>query len=73
MFAQVKATALSNDFSWEDYQAQHPDSVVLFLIRPSGLTIVEANQPISPEPGETIVALTGTEPTSDPEPSDRTT
>lgn len=58
--AQLKATRLTDEFKWADFQATYGDNaLVLFLINGKNLEIVDAKKTIDPATGQTIVALVG--------------
>ncbi len=57
--AQVKATTLSEEFNYEQFQDQYGRSAIpLFLITEDGsLHIITHSQEMTPKPGQTIIAL----------------
>ncbi len=57
--AVIKKTRLSEDFSYDDFLKRYgPTATVLFLIEESGnLTVVTAEKPPAPKPGQTLVCL----------------
>lgn len=57
--AIVKATKLSEEFEFTDFQEMYGDNaLVLFVISESGSLHVEAaDEPSSPKPGQTVIAL----------------
>lgn len=69
--AVLKKTALSDDFSYEDFVAQYGDSALLLcLIESSGrLLICTADRPPAPRAGQKIVALV--DPVEQPPEADR--
>ncbi len=57
--ATVKCTPLTDEFTWDDFVAEHGDSAIpLFTCSPSNkLTIVTTEIPASPKSGDRIIAL----------------
>ena len=57
--AVIKKTRLSENFSYDDFLKRYgPMATVLFLIEESGnLTVVTAEKPPAPKPGQTLVCL----------------
>lgn len=54
----IKATSLSEEFTWDDYLTLYGDSVQpMFVIAGSKVTVVTPDKPIAPEPGQTVVSL----------------
>lgn len=55
----IKATRLSDSFTWESYRLLYGrGATVLFIIGESGdIRIAEAGQTLDPKPGETVVGL----------------
>lgn len=55
---QFKTTAISDAFSYQDFQNRYSEEYVLATIDDqSTLNIVTVDEPVSPTPGETILAL----------------
>lgn len=58
--AKVTATKLTSQFGPDDHARTHPDALVLFTVTPkNGIEIASGDNPRTPRPGDTIVALTG--------------
>lgn len=57
--AVVKATKLSNEFTFADFRKMYgEDALVLFVVSESGRLHVEvAGEPLSPKQGQTVIAL----------------
>ncbi len=57
--AQLKSTPLTQEFSYKDFQAQHPGTTVsLFLITKNGrLQIFAADVEVVPKSGDTLISL----------------
>jgi CPA1 family monovalent cation:H+ antiporter len=57
--AALKATRLTESFTYQDYQAhQDGNAVPFFLLLPDGqLRVVVAGQAIAPQPGQTVISL----------------
>ncbi|HQZ65095.1 MAG TPA: hypothetical protein PLY87_08475, partial [Planctomycetaceae bacterium] len=54
----IKATKLTPEFDWEDFNSLHPDSLPLFTINGQGvLTVCTADDSEPPQAGQTVVAL----------------
>ena len=55
----MKKTRITEEFTFEDFRARYGDScLVLFLIEESGnLTVVTADNPPAPQPGQTVITL----------------
>ncbi|MEZ6318401.1 MAG: hypothetical protein R3B49_06560 [Phycisphaerales bacterium] len=55
----IKATNLSEEFTFKNFKTLYgPAAIPLFALSPSGqLTIGTAERPVSPGPGETIIAI----------------
>ncbi len=59
----VKATTISEEFTYHDYHTLYGSTAIpLFTISPSGiLTVSTIDKPVEPEPGDTIIALVNPE------------
>ena len=57
--ALIKKTGLSEDFTYDDFLNRYgTTATVLFVIKASGdLTVMAADTPAAPEPGQTLVSL----------------
>lgn len=57
--AEVKATKLTEEFEYDDYQALHGERAVpLFLVTNAGkLRVFTANDPPKPTPGNTVIGI----------------
>lgn len=56
---QLKATGLSETFTWEDYQQRHPKALPLFAMTDKHkLRVFTADAPFEPKPGWEVIALT---------------
>jgi NhaP-type Na+/H+ or K+/H+ antiporter len=57
--ATVKCTSLTDEFTWDDFRAQHGDAAVpLFLCSPAHrLSIVTTEKAANPRPGDRVIAL----------------
>ena len=66
--ATVKGTPLTDEFTWDDFLAQHGDSAVpLFVCSSSNkLTIVTTDKPASPKSGDRVIALVESQPEAAP-------
>lgn len=54
----IKATKLTPEFDWEDFNVHHPDSFPLFTVDGQGvLTVCTSDQDELPHAGQTMVAL----------------
>lgn len=57
--ADVKTTDLSDSFDYEDFRAEHPDSIPLFVVANGTLSVVTVEGGPTPRAGQTVVALVG--------------
>lgn len=59
----VKATTISDEFTYHDYHTLYGSTAMpLFTISPSGsMTVSTIDKPVEPEPGDTIIALVNPE------------
>lgn len=58
--SQFKVTSFSNDFTWNDFlNLRDGDAMVLFVIEETSLKIADANTPLEPSAGQTVIALAG--------------
>lgn len=59
----VKATTISDEFTYEDYHTLYGSTAIpLFTIAPSGtMSVSTIDKPVEPEPGDTIIALVNPE------------
>ena len=57
--AQLKSTSITQEFTYEDFQKQHPGTAVsLCLLQKTGkLTIFSADTDLVPKPGDTLISL----------------
>ncbi|MFV3367396.1 cation:proton antiporter [Pseudomonas sp. NY15435] len=57
--AEIRSTLLSENFGWEDYQAQHDKrALLLFAKDPNGrLHIASPERPLAPDTGWTVISL----------------
>ena len=57
--ASIKTGKLTEDFTFEDFRLRYgTNAIPLFLIRNNGdLHVFTAEDPVEPEPGETLIAL----------------
>lgn len=54
----IKATKLTPEFEWEDFNSHHPDSLPLFTVDEQGvLTVCTPDQAELPHAGQTVIAL----------------
>ena len=62
--ATIKCTSLTDEFTWDDFRAQHGDPAVpLFVCSSSNkLTIVTTEKPASPKSGDRVIALVENQP-----------
>lgn len=59
---EFKTTALSDEFTYQNFRERYPQEYVLAVIdEKSLLNIITVDDPVSPSPGETVVALVGPE------------
>ncbi|MCB8927125.1 MAG: sodium:proton antiporter [Ardenticatenaceae bacterium] len=57
--AQLKSTSITQEFTYEDFQKQHPGTAVsLCLLQKTGkLTVFSADTDLVPKPGDTLISL----------------
>ena len=55
--ADVKTTQLTDSFGYDDFLAQHPDAIPLFVVDNGKLAVVTVRGAMAPQPGQTIVAI----------------
>lgn len=57
--AQLKSTSITKEFTYEDFQKQHPGTAVsLCLLQKTGkLLIFSADSELAPRPGDTLISL----------------
>lgn len=58
--ASIKKTVLSEEYGIEEYKAENPDSLIMFAVdKDKGLRLPVNDEEFEPQPGWTIMALTG--------------
>jgi NhaP-type Na+/H+ or K+/H+ antiporter len=55
--ADVETTRLGESFSYADFLENSPDAIPLFLVADGKLTVVTEQGGVTPQPGQTIVAI----------------
>ena len=55
---RLRATRLSRQFTWADYREHNPAAALLGLVRDGALVLPAEDPPLSPRPGDVVIALT---------------
>lgn len=58
--SRIKVTLLSDDFTWTDFlELRDGNAMVLFVVDGTSLMIADADAPLEPGSGQTVIALAG--------------
>jgi NhaP-type Na+/H+ or K+/H+ antiporter len=54
----IKATTLTEEFTYDDFRLQYPTALLMFVVDSAGsLNVITADAPVLPSDGQTVVAL----------------
>jgi hypothetical protein len=71
--ARIKRTTISKEFGMDDYEQRYGSSALpLFLVDGNNLSVFAADNPPTPKPGQTIIALVNPEEVEETKNSDTT-
>lgn len=67
--ARLRSTRLSERFTWDDYRQRNPGAALLALVREGDLVLPAEDPPLTPRPGDVVIALANDAPNAKPAPT----